>query len=315
MADAHDPSRPVVSKPDIFDGTKSKYKAWKVQMKLYLAGNRRSLKDDEDKVITVLSFMKGGLAGEFVEAQMENLGSQTITELWEKMDTHFHLDSQNEAYDNLRSLKQTGTAREYFSRFELYAKQAGITRFEDRKQELIQLLEENVHNSIIKTIYNSSEKLPDTYAKYKEHIERIDDNYQQFKKRNARHSTPARPAAPNTAPRAATNTAAPAAPAQAPRQDQRDGTGVTYGGRGQPMDIDAARRLGLCFKCGTKGHLSRNCPTRQQQQVRVVETEEPQPPPPTAPAAPTTLTDEAREFLVAEIRKAMAGFVNGQPDA
>ncbi len=51
----------------------------------------------------------------------------------------------------------------------------------------------------------------------------------------------------------------------------------TYGGQGQPMDIDAREEKkqkqcneGRCFKCNEKGHLSRDCPTKKVV-VRAVE--------------------------------------------
>ena len=51
-------------------------------------------------------------------------------------------------------------------------------------------------------------------------------------------------------------------------QDRRDGTGTTFGGRGQKMDVDEARKKGLCFNCGEQGHIKRFCPKNAQAQVR-----------------------------------------------
>ena len=54
-------------------------------------------------------------------------------------------------------------------------------------------------------------------------------------------------------------------------QDRCDGTGVTFGGAGRPMDLDKAHSEGRCFRCGEKGHLACNCPKPRQQTVRSLE--------------------------------------------
>ncbi|PBK62507.1 hypothetical protein ARMSODRAFT_980575 [Armillaria solidipes] len=57
---------------------------------------------------------------------------------------------------------------------------------------------------------------------------------------------------------------------------KKTGTGTTYLGRGQPMNIDAIKS-GDCFRCSKKGHISRNCPeqtwNKGKQQVRASTTE------------------------------------------
>ncbi|EKM49241.1 uncharacterized protein PHACADRAFT_201863 [Phanerochaete carnosa HHB-10118-sp] len=289
-------------KPDAFDGTKSKYIAWKMQMKLYVVTQRKQLPEQFDRVLMILSYMKGGHAGEYVATFMkkydtdENAVIQTTKALWEDLDKHFLINEQAEAYNRLQAM-QMGmlSAQEYFSKFKLCAFQANIHDFEAHFQELKLLLEKALRADIIQLLYNSLEELPTTYVLYKLRVARIDLNQQQY----------------------------PAPAANAPVQTRRDGTGVTFGGRGQPMELDQARRLGLCFRCGEKGHLSRNCPNRQQaQQVRAAET----------PVVPTTNTftplaslTEApaamaepfdwKAAIREEICAAMKGFASGQPGA
>ena len=70
-----------------------------------------------------------------------------------------------------------------------------------------------------------------------------------------------------------------------PPQDRRTGTGVTYGGSGRAMEIDAMgpqcyncgkfghiankctspkREKGTCFECGSKDHMIKDCPVRKK---------------------------------------------------
>jgi Zinc knuckle len=44
-------------------------------------------------------------------------------------------------------------------------------------------------------------------------------------------------------------------------QGYRTGTGKTYGGFGQPMDLDVVtdKKDTICFNCGRKGHFRSDC--------------------------------------------------------
>ncbi len=53
--------------------------------------------------------------------------------------------------------------------------------------------------------------------------------------------------------------------------------GTTYGGAGEPMQIDRAKKMkeGRCFICDKRGHISRDCLMKAKwQEVRAVETAE-----------------------------------------
>ncbi|EKM50249.1 uncharacterized protein PHACADRAFT_201089 [Phanerochaete carnosa HHB-10118-sp] len=149
-------------KPDAFDGTKSKYIAWKTQMKLYVVTQRKRLPEQFDRVLMILSYMKGGHAGEYVATYMK------------KYDTD---EDTAEAYDRLQAMQMGAlSAQEFFSKFELCAFQVNIHDFEAHFQELKLLLEKALRADIIRLLYNLSEELPATYALYKQWVARIDLN-------------------------------------------------------------------------------------------------------------------------------------------
>ncbi|EKM60382.1 uncharacterized protein PHACADRAFT_189515 [Phanerochaete carnosa HHB-10118-sp] len=178
-------------KPDAFDGTKSKYIAWKTQMKLYVVTQRKRLPEQFDRVLMILSYMKEGHAGEYIATYMKKYDTdedaviQTTNDLWKDLDIHFLIDEQAEAYDRLQAMQMGAlSAQEFFSKFELCAFQANIHNFEAHFQELKSLLEKALWADIIWLLYNSSEELPATYALYKQRIARIDLNQQQYHRRN-----------------------------------------------------------------------------------------------------------------------------------
>ena len=50
------------------------------------------------------------------------------------------------------------------------------------------------------------------------------------------------------------------------RGDVRDGTGIRFGGRGEPMDLSyqRAKAQNLCFTCGKPGHIAARCPSKKE---------------------------------------------------
>lgn len=162
----------------------------------------------------------------------------------------------------LSQLKQGSmTAAEFFSQFDIAGRRAGHGGT-GSDQYLIELLEQNLNERLVDKIMEQD--CPDTYVAWKNKAQKLDALWRRRRavKADQRKGTA------HTQQRSQQSTQQ--TPAQTPAV-RKDSTGVTFRGEGQAMDIDKARTLGLCFKCGQKGHIGRFCPNKGMARVRQVE--------------------------------------------
>jgi hypothetical protein len=68
------------------------------------------------------------------------------------------------------------------------------------------------------------------------------------------------------------------------------------------MDIDSARKKGLCFNCGEQGHISRNCPQKKQKWTARAVTE----------GLDEKQRKELKDMLMSEEEKEEQGFCTGR---
>ena len=289
------PSKNLAVKPDPFDG--KDYKGFIRTVKIYFAAYSSTFAlDDERRILYVLSLMRGGLAGTWAENYVDQnsiSGSLSIPDGWTtflyQLDQTF--GDPNEvmhAQTALLKLKQDGRqAEEFFARFDTLRRQAGYVNGYD--EFLIRLLETALDAPLVSSVLGMY-PCPATYNRWKEVATRFDNQRRRLQEINRARGQPTtlrRPTGPLPRPMAASflpprpkptpevlryPTLA-AATAGQPATAQRDGSGVTFGGLGQPMDVsvDNARRSGACYLCAKKGHMARVCPERSMRIRAVLE--------------------------------------------
>jgi hypothetical protein len=168
-------------------------------------------------------------------------------------------NKKTNAENQLALLRQgTKTAEEYFQEFNQLVRTAGYQRNHD--DVLVRYLHEQVKSNIIDKIYGSGH-LPYTYHGWRTTIIDINglDRRRAEQKRALSAQYSHKPTLPASFPKTAT--------------EKRTGTGVTYTGQGQKMDIDQAKAKDLCFRCSKTGHMARNCPDKPKFQVRALKAE------------------------------------------
>ncbi|SJL01489.1 uncharacterized protein ARMOST_04811 [Armillaria ostoyae] len=174
------------------------------------------------------------------------------------------------------ALRMTGTmtATEYLQELEKLAKKAKLRHDTDDRGHMVTALRQGVPASYTNMIANIGTNIPVGYEQWGKRIIIMNEERQRKAALDlvGRMYQPRPPPPQQNAktPQGASGATTSSAP-------KKTTTGTTYGGRGQPMDIDAIKS-GNCFRCGEKGHISKNCPLQswnkgKKQEVRASTTE------------------------------------------
>ncbi|SJL16841.1 uncharacterized protein ARMOST_20370 [Armillaria ostoyae] len=174
------------------------------------------------------------------------------------------------------ALRMTGTmtATEYLQELEKLAKKAKLQHDTNDRGHMVMVLRQGVPTSYTNMIANIRTNIPVGYEQWGQRIIVMNEERQRKAALDlvGRMYQPQPPPPQQNAgtPKGASGATTSPAP-------KKTVTGTTFGGRGQPMDIDAVKS-GNCFRCGEKGHISKNCPLQswnkgKKQEVRTSTTE------------------------------------------
>ena len=173
------PEKIKVAEPDFFNGNPTEFRNWRRQLLIFLRAGK--VDDDDDKILTALSYMKGGTAtpwasrfiNDNIAATTLGTWAQFLTQLEAVFNDKTATKKARKAIEHFQQGRQG--IDEFFNKFEVLAQEAGLGASEVEK---IRLLERNVNAPTINSIYSSG-SIPDKYDDYRQHILKISRLWEQ----------------------------------------------------------------------------------------------------------------------------------------
>jgi len=188
--------------------------------------------ETNDRITAILAHLRGGVAGIYAQKKLDELDKELGTQDWDdfvkELKTTFSDKSKvADAEWKIETFKQgKRNTADFIIEFEALAMKADTDEL-----HAIFLLKKNVRHNIIKTILGYLPiAMPETLKEWKVAITSVGQGYESTEG----------------------------------CQDYKTGTGTTYGGRGQPMDIGKSNnnfkdRKPKCFNCNKYGHMAKEC--------------------------------------------------------
>ncbi|KIJ09743.1 hypothetical protein PAXINDRAFT_17178 [Paxillus involutus ATCC 200175] len=246
------PTNVKIPKPQAFSGNKSVFTDWLQHVQMYFSFHSNCT--EKEHILITLSLMNQGYANIWSSAyyQKEEAKYEFVCALKESFAP---INETGLAHTRLRELKQGNTLTDQFvTMFEQLMVEAGYSTARNNSTDadhLIDILKVNANRVIVQAV----EDYDDMFSSHDFNLwmEKLRRRGKALEARNngrvpstsSSVSTCAPPVFPRYAPSPMTAAPTPSTVTQptianAPTvpRDQRDSMGVTYGGQGQPMDVD-----------------------------------------------------------------------------
>ena len=226
----------MVLDPGQFDGDRSKFEDWWRGIRLFLKSNR--VNGTDDRITTILAYLRGGVAGIYAQKKLNELDKDNNTQDWDdfvkEIKTMFSDKSKAaDAEWKIETFKQgKKNTVDFMIEFEALA-----TKADTDELHTIFLLKKNIQQDIIKMILGYPPiAMPKTLKEWKVAITSVGQGYESTEGRH----------------------------------DYKMGTGTTYSGRGQPMDIEKSNdnfkdRKPKCFNYNKYGHMAKECRSEKKE--------------------------------------------------
>ena len=225
--------------PDLgwFDGDRTKFEDWWRGIRLFLKSNRVNGMDD--RITVILARLRGDVVGIYVQKKLDELDEDNDTQDWDDFIKEIKTTFSNKSkaadaewkIETFKQGKQNTT--DFMIEFEALAMKTDTDEL-----HMIFLLKKNAQQDIIKTILGYPPiAMPETLKEWKVAITSVRQGYESTEGRH----------------------------------DYKTGTGTTYGGRGQPMDIGKSNDnfkdgKPKCFNCNKYRHMAKECRSEKKEQ-------------------------------------------------
>jgi hypothetical protein len=244
-----------VSPPDVFDGSINKTETFLSQLVLYFHGKK--LKDDSDKIILALSYMKGGTAGPWAKIKVKQYSKEgSITSSWQEFESELleafgDPNPASTARHKLGQLKQGNhTADEYVASFRELKDDTGYNN-----AALIERFEQGLNSALVDKIY-ALPQMPTTLEGWIFWATKLDRQWRQREANKKSLTQSVKPVAPSRPTRPFQGPASATSPQQSEPIKQ---SGIA------PMEVDSgwkSVRPLVCFQCRKPGHKAVDCKSR-----------------------------------------------------